>query len=226
MECGLLELANNGTLFLDEIGEMPLSLQIKLLRFLQEQKFTRIGGIEQINVNIRIITATNRDLFEEVKNGTFREDLYYRLNVIPIKIPPLRDRKEDILSLIHHFLQVFNEKYARSKTLSNGVIEMLQQYDWPGNVRELQNIIERLVVLSENDVIDKVDLDAFLIPMGNKHSEDVIVNNIIPLKKCIRVAEDQLLKLAKQKYKTATKIAEILEVNQSTISRKLKRLDG
>lgn len=223
---GLLELANNGTLFLDEIGEMPLSLQIKLLRFLQEQKFTRIGGIEQINVNIRIITATNRDLFEEVKNGTFREDLYYRLNVIPIKIPPLRDRKEDILSLIHHFLQVFNEKYARSKTLSNGVIEMLQQYDWPGNVRELQNIIERLVVLSENDVIDKVDLDAFLIPMGNKHSEDVIVNNIIPLKKCIRVAEDQLLKLAKQKYKTATKIAEILEVNQSTISRKLKRLDG
>lgn len=222
---GLLELANNGTLFLDEIGEMPLTLQIKLLRFLQEQKFTRIGGIEQINVNIRIITATNRDLFEEVKKGKFREDLYYRLNVIPIKIPPLRNRKDDILSLIHHFLHIFNEKYARSKTFSIGVIELLQQYDWPGNIRELQNIIERLVVLAENDVIDKADLDAFLIPAGHRHSENVVVNNIIPLKKCIKAAEEQLLKLAKQRYKTATKIAEVLEVNQSTISRKLKSLD-
>lgn len=223
---GLLELANNGTLFLDEIGELSLDLQIKLLRVLQEQKFVRVGGIKQINVNIRLITATNRDLYEEVKKGTFREDLYYRLNVIPIKIPPLRDRRDDILSLIHHFLHVFNEKYVRSKTFSNGVIELLQQYDWPGNVRELQNIIERLVVLTESDVIDEADLDAFLFPVGRRQTKDVIVNNIIPLKQCIKAAEDQLLKLAKQKYKTATKIAEVLEVNQSTISRKLKRING
>ncbi len=223
---GLFELANEGTLFLDEIGEMPLNLQTKLLRVLQERTFVRVGGTEQVKINIRLITATNSNLYEEVKRGNFREDLYYRLNVIPINIPPLRERKEDILSLIQYFLQFFNEKYRLTKTISNQAIELLQQYQWPGNVRELKNIIERLIVLTERDQISETDLDALLFPIWNEHQskDDVIINEIIPLKQCIEKAESQLLKLAKEKYHHTTEMAKALEVNQSTISRKLRKL--
>lgn len=223
---GLFELANEGTLFLDEIGEMPLNLQTKLLRVLQENTFVRVGGTKQVKINIRLITATNSNLYEEVKKGNFREDLYYRLNVIPINIPPLRDRKEDILSLVQYFMHSFNEKYRLTKTISSRAIDLLQQYHWPGNVRELKNIVERLIVLTEKDQIDETDLDAMLFPIWNerKIKDDVTVNEIIPLKQCVEKAEMQLLKLAKEKYQHTTEIAKVLQVNQSTISRKLRKL--
>ncbi|MGE7664688.1 sigma 54-interacting transcriptional regulator [Ureibacillus composti] len=222
---GMFELANDGTLFLDEIGEMSLSLQIKLLRVIQEQELLRVGGTSAIKINIRLITATNRDLLQMVKEGTFREDLYYRLNVIPINIPALRDRTDDILALVLHFFDYYNHKYMRSMRLSPSALETLQQYHWPGNVRELQNIIERLVVLSENEVIDKdmVEGCLFTDPCSRK-SVSVTVNKIIPLKECVEEVERQLIELAQQKYKSTSQIASVLKVNQSTISRKIQRL--
>ncbi len=223
---GLFELANEGTLFLDEIGEMPLNLQTKLLRVLQEQTIIRVGGTKQLKINIRLIAATNSNLYEEVEKGNFREDLYYRLNVIPINIPPLRERKEDILSLIQYFVHFFNNKYRFSKTFSSRAIELLQQYHWPGNVRELKNIVERLIVLTENEKIDETDLDSLLFHNSGERQpkDDVIVNEIIPLKQCIEKAERQLLLLAKEKHEHTTEIAKVLQVNQSTISRKLRKL--
>lgn len=153
---GMFELANEGTLFLDEVGEMSLHIQTKLLRVIQEQELLRVGGTAAIKFNIRLITATNRDLLQMVKEGTFREDFYYRLNVIPIKIPALRDRTEDILALVLHFIDYYNHKYMRSMRLSPVALETLQQYDWPGNVRELQNIVENiylLILLAEKQMV-------------------------------------------------------------------------
>lgn len=229
---GLFELANEGTLFLDEISEMPLFLQTKLLRVIQEHIFNRVGGTKEIKVNLRLIAATNSNLYEEVKKGNFREDLYYRLNVIPIQIPPLRERREDILSLVHYFIHFFNEKYRLTKTISHRAIEILQQYEWPGNVRELKNIVERLIILTEKDAIDETDLDSMLVPIQNqqaleeeKPKDDVAVHEIIPLNQCIEEAERQLLTLAKEKYKHTTEIAKALGVNQSTISRKLRKFE-
>jgi|UniRef100_A0A832B052 Nif-specific regulatory protein len=146
---GKFEIADKGTIFLDEIGDIPLSLQGKLLSVIQEKEFSRLGSLETISVDVRIIAATNKNLFELVKEGRFREDLYYRLNVIPIKIPPLVDRKEDIPILIDYFLKLFNEKYNKNIQLSKEALIELINYNWPGNVRELENIIERLVVMND-----------------------------------------------------------------------------
>ena len=231
---GLFELANEGTLFLDEIGELPFNLQAKLLRVLQEQTFVRVGGTKEIKVNFRLIAATNRNLYEEMKKGKFREDLYYRLNVIPIRIPPLRERKDDVFALIQYYVRHFNEKYHLSKTFSNSALKQLQKYHWPGNVRELKNIVERLIVLTENDKIEVDDLEATLGIISTKDepketeaeelANDVVVRRIMPLKQCIEEAEKQLIELAKKKYDSTTEIAKVLEVNQSTISRKMKKL--
>ncbi|CAN7598319.1 sigma 54-interacting transcriptional regulator [Peribacillus frigoritolerans] len=221
---GLFELATEGTLFLDEIAEMPISLQVKLLRVIQEQEIRRIGGKKTINVNVRIIAATNRNLPEEIKQGRFREDLYYRLNVIPLKIPPLRERREDILPLIHHFIEQFNNKYDTNKTLSIDIIEGLQAYNWPGNVRELQNLVERLIVISDGRKINESFLpEGFMNQSLNRDKVQVL--DILPLKECIELAERQLLKLAQSKFNSTVKIADVLEVNQSTISRKLKKIN-
>ncbi len=154
MKIGLIELADGGTLFLDEIGELPMPLQAKLLRVLQEHELTRVGGVTNIPVNIRVVSATNRDLQECIRDRTFREDLFYRLNVIAIEMPPLRERKEDIPMLANHFLTQKARKHQRSAMrFSDSVMETLKAYPWRGNVRELENTIERLVVLSETDVI-------------------------------------------------------------------------
>lgn len=221
-KAGLFELAHEGTLFLDEIGEIPLPLQVKLLRIIQEREVTRIGGTKPVQVNVRIITATNRNLQEETRLGKFREDLYYRLNVVPIFIPPLREREEDILSLALFFLQKFNDKYKRDKTLSHEVLETLQKYPWPGNVRELQNIVERLIVTIDSPLIEMEHLpESFTV---SAQSCCVQVSDIIPMKEAVDLVEQQLLTLAKQKYQTTIKIAEVLEVNQSTISRKMTKL--
>ncbi|MCM3162242.1 sigma-54-dependent Fis family transcriptional regulator [Metabacillus litoralis] len=222
---GLFELSNEGTLFLDEIGEMPISLQVKLLRVLQEQEVMRIGGTKPIKVNVRIIAATNKNLPEEIKKGNFREDLYYRLNVIPLKIPPLRERKEDIIPLIQHFVDQFNDKYMTNKNLSKNIISDLQIYRWPGNVRELQNIVERLIVVSDGDKINESFLpEGFM--QRTFHDDKVQVLDIMPLKECIAIAESQLLKLAQSKFSSTVKIANVLGVNQSTISRKLQKINS
>lgn len=156
---GRFELANRGTLFLDEIGEMPLALQVKLLRALQEKEVQRIGGGTPVKVDVRVVAATNRDLEEEVKKGTFREDLYYRLNVIPVRLPPLRERGGDILALARHYVALFCEEGGREPlSLSRDACDMLMRYSWPGNVRELENFMNRVTVLTEGKVVHVGDL--------------------------------------------------------------------
>ncbi|MGK7344657.1 MAG: sigma-54-dependent transcriptional regulator [Candidatus Nitrospinota bacterium M3_3B_026] len=156
---GRFELADGGTLFLDEIGEIPPSVQVKLLRAIQEREFERVGGTRTIKTDARMISATNRDLAEEVKRGAFREDLYYRLNVISIEAPPMRDRKEDIPLLAYHFLEMYGEQAGKKITsISDRALAAFKAYDWPGNVRELQNVIERAMALAGGDVIDVADL--------------------------------------------------------------------
>ncbi|MEN6459857.1 MAG: sigma 54-interacting transcriptional regulator, partial [Syntrophomonas sp.] len=155
---GYIEMAEGGTLFLDEIAELPLNLQVKLLRFLQNKEIIRVGGESFKKIDVRIVAATNRDLSEMVENKQFRDDLYYRLNVVPVNITPLRNRKEDIPALVAHFLQIFNRKYKMHKRIAPGVINIFMQYDWPGNVRELENLIERLVVITLNKIINIEDL--------------------------------------------------------------------
>lgn len=159
---GKIEYANEGTLFLDEINNIPLSVQSKLLRFLQEKSFTRIGGLEQIEVDIRIISATNKDLKLAMKEGRFREDLYFRLNVFPIHIPPLRERKEDIPLLIDHFISRYSLIYGKQIKFSDKAIKKLMSYDFPGNVRELQNIVLRYFAISnDGDEIDEIDVEGY-----------------------------------------------------------------
>lgn len=155
---GLIQLANGGTLFLDEIGELPLNLQVKLLSVIQDKVFQKVGGTKNISIDTRIIAATNKDLYDMVEEGTFRRDLYYRLKVIPIKIPPLRERKVDIVPLVSFFLKKFNDQYNYDKIISSKALKLLINYNWPGNIRELQNEIERLVVTSESQIISGEDV--------------------------------------------------------------------
>ncbi len=153
-KAGILEIASGGTIFLDEIGEMPLTLQAKMLRVLEDQIFRRLGGVRDIQVDVRVVAATNRKLTEAIEEGKFRLDLYYRLNVIQICLPPLRDRKEDIIPLAEHFVRLYNTKFKRKvEGLSHSAAAMLLAHDWPGNVRELRNVIERAMVLEEADWI-------------------------------------------------------------------------
>ena len=150
---GKFELAHKGTLFLDEVAEIPRDMQVKLLRVIQEQEFERVGGLRTIKVDVRIIAATNQNLLQQVQAGNFREDLYYRLNVFPIDIPPLRERKEDILPLVDYFMDKFNKKLELSVKVDSEVKEMLLRYEWPGNIRELENLIERMMLLAKNNLI-------------------------------------------------------------------------
>jgi two-component system nitrogen regulation response regulator NtrX len=160
---GQFELADGGTLFLDEIGDMSLGTQAKVLRVLQEQQFTRVGGSKLIKVDVRVIAASNKDLGKEIEKGNFREDLYYRLNVLPIEVPPLRERKEDIPLLVKHFLLLQAEELGlKVKDSDPAALEALQQYDWPGNIRELRNLIERLMIMVTGPVIDASHVAAFL----------------------------------------------------------------
>ncbi len=160
---GKFELANEGTIFLDEVGELEMLLQAKLLRVIQEREFERVGGTELIKTNVRILSATNRDLREAVKEKHFREDLYYRLNSFPIYIPPLRQRKGDILVLAEYFLKKCNEKLGKNiKGFSKSAIKYIYEYDWPGNIREMENTIERCIIVAENDMIESEDLPSHI----------------------------------------------------------------
>jgi len=170
---GKFELADEGTIFLDEIGEIPKDMQVKLLQVLQDQTFERVGGIKTIKVDVRIIAATNRDLLKEIKEGNFREDLYYRLNVVPIKMPPLRERKEDIAPLAHYFLARFNAKLNKNiRGIDQQVLECFKKYSWPGNIRELENLIERIILLTKGESISLDD-----IPDEIKTTQDLEVQD-------------------------------------------------
>ncbi len=218
---GLFELANEGTLFLDEIGDLPQELQVKLLRVLQEQEIYRVGGIIPIKINVRIITATNRDLEEQVKQKKFREDLYYRLNVVPIEIPPLKERKDDIVPLLLHFCEHFNKKHGMQKKLSIEIINCLERYSWPGNVRELKNLVERLVIMSQSNELLPEHLPKHIVN-SQKESAVIKVNRLMPLKQASFELEKQLILMAREHCKSTKKIAEILEVSPSTIVRRLR----
>lgn len=220
---GLFELANEGTVFLDEIGEMPLNLQVKLLRVLQDKEFFRVGGTNPIKVDFRIIAATNRNLENMISKGEFRKDLYYRLNVIPLYIPPLRERPEDIPPLIFYFLNKYNNLYNRKKTITPETIEILNNYQWPGNVRELQNIIERLVVTVESDIIKTSDLPENLIDPENEILKEIHVNSIIPLEEALEELEKQLVEKAYRRYRSSYKVAKVLNISQPTAYRRIKK---
>lgn len=218
---GLIEMAHKGTLFLDEIAEMPLNLQVKLLQVIQEHNLVRIGGIKAINVDIRIIAATNRNLEKMIKEGKFREDLFYRLNVVPITIPPLRQRKDDIIPLIYHFLDKYNHKYQLKKSINKEAKRLLYNYHWPGNVRELENVIERLVVTSEGDLITPEHVSNII--NSEEDTDSIIIKKILPLKDAVEEVERKLLQKAMKRCKSTYEIAELLGVNQSTIVRKMKK---
>jgi transcriptional regulator with PAS, ATPase and Fis domain len=216
----MFELAESGILFLDEVGELPLQLQVKLLRALQEREIQRIGGTKPKKIDVRIIAATNRNLSEMVKSGDFREDLFYRLNVIPITIPPLRERREDILALTDLFLTKANEQYKFSKEIDSRLKEYFYQHDWPGNVRELINIVERLVVLTDNRILSINDLPEEYQPENRNQPN---LNATLTLKEAVERAEKEILTKAAQTYQTTYEIAEALDSSQATIVRKLKK---
>lgn len=216
---GLFEAANGGTVFLDEIGDLPLHMQVKLLRVLQQKRIVRVGGTETVNLDVRIIAATNKDLKQMVKEGRFREDLYYRLNVVPIEIPPLRDRKEDILPLVNHFLTVANRKYHTNKSIYSDTIDVLESYSWPGNVRELENLMENLVITTPGDIIGRENLSERLkfSTEDRGFAEDT---EVITLKETVERAEYMAIQKAIRQCGSIRKAAVALGVDPSTIVRK------
>lgn len=220
---GLIELADNGTLFLDEIGELPVNLQVKLLQVIQERQVVRIGGVKPARINIRFIAATNRNLQKMLQDGTFRADLFYRLNVVPIHIPPLRERKDDIIPLINHFLAVFNARYGRNKHMGRDTKDLLAEYRWPGNVRELENIIERLVVTVDDEILLPAHLPEAIKKTERDSRGKIIVAGLLPLKQAVEEVEAQLITLGWQQSANTYKLAEILGVNQSTVVRKVQK---
>jgi DNA-binding NtrC family response regulator len=224
---GRCELANWGTIFLDEIGEMSQKLQVKLLRFLQERKFERVGSSRTIEVDVRVIAATNKDLEQEVANGKFREDLFYRLNVIPVHVPPLRERTGDIPLLIHHFLrQHCVKKETPQKSISSAALDILLHYDWPGNVRELQNVMERMVILVENDEIQVDDLPIRMRRQEQGDSPRLIEigEEGIDLKKILEDLENHLIVEAlKKSGGVKNKAASLLGLNRTTLIEKMKK---
>ncbi|NMB42388.1 MAG: sigma 54-interacting transcriptional regulator [Firmicutes bacterium] len=217
---GKIEMANGGTVFLDEIGDLPHALQVKLLHVLHEGTIMRIGGNKEIALNVRFLAATNRDLDVMVKEGCFREDLYYRLNVVPIEIPPLRERIADIVPLTRSILDGFNKEHKKNKTLSPAVLKCFQNYDWPGNIRELKNIIERFVIVVNEDIIEPYHLPE-AVRMENVSLQGL--GNIVSLKGIKRDVERKILEELYRQHKSTYRVAEILKVNQSTVARKIKR---
>jgi two-component system response regulator AtoC len=220
---GLFEEADGGTLFLDEIGELPLSLQVKLLRVLQEEEIRRVGDARPVSVDVRIVAATVRDLQAEVDAGRFREDLYYRLNVLPIRLPPLREREGDIPLLTEHFVRRFNERLGTVITgVDQGAMRILMQYAWPGNVRELENTVERAMVLADADEIGPDDL-----PPRIRESTDKIrmtlASGELSIKQTVRIIEEELIRRALEKTGgNRTRAAEHLEISHRALLYKIK----
>lgn len=233
---GLVELADGGTLFLDELGEMPLDIQAKLLRFLETKQFKRVGGLESIEVDIRVIAATNKILEEAIRNKTFREDLYYRLNVVPIFLPPLKDRNEDIEALAKHFMTMFCKKYGRGTVnISDEAVERIKAYDWPGNVRELKNVIERMVILNDVTLFQESHLPYEIIAGGNgkmKEKADEEGNTAEPIPDGFSL-EDTLAqielryihKALEQSGNNYSQAAQLLGISRFALKRRMEKHD-
>ncbi len=224
MRKGKFDLAHKGTIFLDEIGDMSLKAQSKVLRILQEQKFERVGGTKTIEVDVRVIAATNKDLEEEIKKGTFREDLYHRVNVIPLKVPPLRERKEDIPELVEVFAKEFSlATNVEPKRFTPEALEVLQRYHWPGNVRELKNMVERMMILSPYDTIDANDIP----PPFNQDSaqrgefDPTVMGN--SLKEAKKQFEKAFLERKLREYNwNISQTAEAIGIERSNLHKKIK----
>jgi len=212
---GLLELAHKGTLFLDEMGEMPLLLQVKLLRAIQEKEIVRVGSTKTIQINVKIITATNRDLARMVDNGTFREDLFYRLMVVPIQVPPLRERKEDIPLLVKYIVDKLNKRFAFNHRISPHLLDKLSEHSWPGNVRELENVLERMMITSSEE-----ELTVNLLPDTIRH-QAILPKRGTKLKDAVAQTEAYILEETYKEYQSWQKVAEVLGVDRTTIFRKL-----
>ncbi len=218
-------MANNGTLFLDEIGSLPLAMQSKLLRVLQENSYYRVGGTEQKTVNVRVICANNIPLKRLVEEGSFREDLYYRLNICLIEVPPLRQRKEDIICLAENFIKNYSKKYGIEKHFTIDALDKLCDYHWPGNVRELENTVHRLYITDKGEFIDEYAVDDLL---NDTFYDDVMVDikkefkskASLDFSKIMEEQEKKLIAYALKKEKTTRKAAELLNIPQPTLARK------
>lgn len=221
---GLFELAQNGTIFLDEIGEMPPHVQVKLLRAIQEKEIMRIGGTKVINLDVRIIAATNQDLEKMIDQGVFREDLYYRINVVPLKIPPLRERRDDIEELIFYFLYRINAKYGFRKKINREAVDVLLNYSWPGNVRELENVMERMVVMASSDIISIENIpNKILEEVNNEQFIVTGIRNKNSLKEIISKYEKNVIMETLKLHKSIRKAAKALKVDHSTLVRKIQK---
>lgn len=219
---GLFELADKGTIFLDEIGELPTSMQVKLLRAIQEQEIERIGGTKPIKIDVRIIAATNRNLEQMMSEGNFREDLYYRLMVFPIQIPPLRDRRADITPLAQFFLEQFNRKYNFHKKFSESSLYMLNDYSWPGNIRELKNIVERATIISGGNFIEPESLPIGE-PAKKRETAKTVKKPTKNLQKTLMEIEAEYMEEAYEQWGNVRDAAKSLGMNASTFVRKRKK---
>lgn len=217
---GLFEAAQKGTIFLDEISELPVNLQVKLLQVIQERQITPVGSTETIPIDVRIISATNKDLETLVKEEKFREDLYYRLNVVPLNVPPLRERHDDILPLIRMNLARCNRNLNENKTISSDALSILIKYPWPGNIRELQNVVERLLITTSHDNISADDIFGFIKQAAD---ENTAISVDLSLAAAMEKAEKEILEQALENYKSTRAIAKVLQVSQPTIVRKLNK---
>ena len=220
-KAGLFELAHNGTIFLDEIGEISPSLQSRLLRVLQDGEIEKVGSNKSIKVDVRIIASTNRNLEEMVEKGLFREDLFYRLNVVPLRLLSLKERRSSIIPTVEYFLNVFNKKYGLHKTISKEAQKYLFEYSWPGNVRELRNLVERLTVTTIGDVIKKEDLPKPII--DNIEYEKNQGTKITKLSDALDKVEKELIFKAYERHGNVRGAAEELGIDPSTFVRKRKK---
>lgn len=224
---GRFEVAHQGTLFLDEIGELSLATQAKILRFLEEKEFNRVGGSKTIKVDVRLITATNKDLNQLIKKGSFREDLYYRINVVPIVIPPLRDRKEDIPLLMDHFINKFNvENNKNVKGFNKEALELMMQYEWPGNVRELENLVERVIALTSSEYIPLSELPLSFknIPKINGLKESVLDGKVSFIQAEEEFEREVILDALKRTNNIQSHAAEILGISRRILKYKMDKL--
>jgi len=224
MKKGRFELADGGTLFLDEVGEMPPPLQVKLLRVLQEMEFERVGGTKTIKVDVRILSASNRDIKEDVVKGLFREDLFYRLNVIHIEVPSLKERGEDIRMLVDHFIDKYRDGENKKIELSPDAWKALYNYSWPGNIRELENIIERAVVLNSSDIITPEDLPAYLL----ERKEELDVDSFIPINSPLQQTLEQIekkiiIRALKKCGNVQSRAAEMIGIKKDLFHHKMKK---
>ncbi|WP_067928752.1 sigma-54 interaction domain-containing protein [Alicyclobacillus shizuokensis] len=221
---GLIELADQGTLFLDEVGELPLAMQAKLLTVIQEHRFFRVGGQKELFSDFRLIAATNQDLERMVAEGRFRKDLYFRLNIVPLVIPPLRERRDDIIPLARHFAAEMCRRHGVQRTLSSAVLQRFHAYDWPGNVRELENMVERLIVLAESKVVTEADLPSHLL--GTEATPVLPPVGSVSLPALLDAYERRILEEARKRARSTMQLAKLLGISQPTVVRKLRKHFG